>query len=145
MMANWERLWRLLRGEVFFPIKIKECFLLKRHNFIHKFTLHTRSLWMRMFFLNILPEKGKYDKWKLMLILEREMPSWKTRVNKASSSVRILNAQSLSIQDEFLYPLRVNYLYNKQGNYCLFCKLSQRKADYPGLGDWTNSERKYGY
>ena len=57
---------------------------------------------MRMFFLNILPEKGKYDKWKLMLILEREMPSWKTRVNKASSSVRILNAQSLSIQDEFL-------------------------------------------
>lgn len=85
--------------------------------------------------------------WKTndMLILGREMPGRKTRVNKASSSVRILNAQSLNIQDQFLYPLRVNYLYNKQGNYRLFCKLSQRKADYPGLGDWTNSERKYGY
>ena len=73
------------------------------------------------------------------------MPGRKTRVNKASSCVRILNAQSLSIQDQFLYPLCVNYLYNKQRNYRLFCKLSQRKADYPGLGDLTNSERKYGY
>ena len=60
-------------------------------------------------FFNILPEKGKYDKWKLMLILGREMPGRKTRVNKASSSVRILNAQSSSIQDQFLYSLRVNY------------------------------------
>ena len=60
-------------------------------------------------FFNILPEKGKYDKWKLMLILGREMPGRKTRVNKASSSVRILYAQSSSIQHQFLYPLRVNY------------------------------------
>ena len=37
------------------------------------------------------------------------MPGRKTRVNKASSPVRILNAQSLSIEDQFLYPLRVNY------------------------------------
>jgi len=61
-----------------------------------------------VFFFNILPEKGKYDKWNFVLILGREKPGRKTRVNKASSSVRILNAQSSSIQDQFLYPLRVN-------------------------------------